>query len=383
MKFMSSMKIVLCTYLVTLSSVVSASTFTDWTEDPTDPIYNPFPTTALQEDYFPCVVYDENQFNGDGAVAYYKMWHQGDNGTIALSCSDDGKNWTFIGQTNLPENAAFHPCVVYDKDGFKKNDDHYRIWYWTGVVGKTPDVIQFTESKDGLTWKPPVPIIQSTSHPLVDGITPGYFYHLYGPGFVHYNANAVPKPGKPDTFPYVMFYDTSSEGFGPGISVEQIALAYSTDGKNWARYGSTPVLIPSGGDTDWDGTHMYRPSIIFKDGTYHMFYSGSNDVLPGGVVYAHGLGHATSSNLVTWKIDPSNPIFYYQQDASWRNGRVYTPFVLPGSCNAINPREHLFKMWFTGGTGTTAGIDQGIGYATIPCCKIENNQDDCTYCYKK
>ena len=381
---MSTLKAVFCAYLLALTATASASAYTNWAEDVSDPIYKPFPTTTLQEDYFPCVVYDKHQFNGDGELAFYKMWHQGDNGTIAVSMSDDGKHWTLLGETNLPQNAAFHPCVVYDKDGFKKNNDNYRIWYWTGNVGTTVDVIQFAESKDGITWKTPVPIIQSSSQPLVDGITPGYFYHLYGPGFVSYNPNAKPTSGKPYSYPYVMFYDTSSEGFGPGISVEQIALAYSTDGKHWSRYGSSPVQIPSGSDTDWDGTHMFRPSIIVQDGTYHMFYSGSNDVIAGGVSYAHGIGHATSSNGVTWKKDASNPIFYFQQDTAWRNGRVYTPFVVSGSCCAKNPRQHHFKMWFTGGSGTVAGINQGIGYATIPCYELEGDQDvgPCDCCDK-
>ena len=114
------------------------------------------------------------------------------------------------------------------------------------------------------------------SFPLVTGISPGFFYHLYGPGFVIYNPSATRIAGQPYTFDYVMFFDTASEGFGPGISVEQIGLAYSIDGISWTRYGTQPILIPSGNTaTDWDATHYFRPSIISSQGTYHMFFSGS------------------------------------------------------------------------------------------------------------
>jgi hypothetical protein len=69
-----------------------------WQETTNDPIYNPYPTTALQEDYFPWVVFDNNAFKTGstphGASVKYKMWHSGDNGTIAVSYSNDGVHWT-------------------------------------------------------------------------------------------------------------------------------------------------------------------------------------------------------------------------------------------------------------------------------------------------
>ncbi len=350
--------------LSVFSSFLTASSYTQWTEDPSDPIYNPFPI-ALQEDYFPYVIYDANKFNGDGDAFFYKMWASGDNGTLALSNSNDGINWTLKGQTNLPINSTFHGCVLYDVNGFGIGAKHYKIWYWTGVVGTTIDVIQFSESMDGLTWDAPISITQDATFPLVNGITPGYFYHLYGPGFVMYNPQATSIPGQPYTFPYIMFYDTSSEGFGPGTSVEQIGLAFSTDGLFWTRFGNEPVLIPSGNATDWDGSHMFRSSLIKVDNVYHLFYSGSNDQIPGGVLYAHGLGTASSTDGINWTLDPDNPIFYFEDGVAWRNGRTYTPFVLGDFCG--QGKENVFKMWFTGGTGDVAGVDQGIGYATLPC----------------
>jgi len=349
-----------------------------WREDPNDPIYNPFSTITLQEDYFPWVIFDINTFSGFGASFLYKMWHQGDNGTIAISYSNDGINWIFGSQTNLPINAAFHPCVIYDVNGFGVGTIHYKIWYWIGTPTTTINGIQYAESNDGINWINQQSITQNTSSnntKLVIGISPptpnandGFFYHLYGPGYVKYNPNPTFNTYSPLSFPYTMYYDTSNEGLGPGSSVEQIAIAYSVDGiTNWTRYSVAPIVIQSGiEEYDWDGSHAFRPSIVQDNlGLWHMFYSGSNINYNDGLIYAHGIGHATSIDGVTWSKDWSNPIFYYNNGVAWRSGRTYTPFVLYGTFSNNPLAQYQWKMWFSGGQGDVAGQNQGIGYATI------------------
>ena len=329
-----------------------------WIENPANPIYNPFPATALPEDYFPIVLYDGNKFSGHGDAYFYKMWHQGTDG-IALSYSNDGINWTLKG--NVIGGSAFHPCVVYDKNGFGGGSVYYKAWYWKGYpTAGDVSVIQYTESADGIVWKPSISVTQDSTFPLSDG-NPGYFYHLYGPGAVLYNPAATSTAGQPYTFPYVMFYDTSNEGGGPGNSIEQIALAYSSDGLAWTRYGSEPIVIPSGVSTDWDGTYAYRPSIIRVAGTYTMLYSGSNDQIDPAttIPYAHGIGAATSVDGIHWTKSASNPVFSYADGVAWRNSRTYTPSVL------LSPDGSQLQMWFSGGSGLIAGTNQGIGYATL------------------
>jgi len=93
-----------------------------------------------------------------------------------------------------------------------------------------------------------------------------------------------------------------------------------------------------------------------------MYYSGSNLNFTDGVVYAHGIGHATSRDGVTWSLDASNPTFYYNNGVAWRNSRTYTPFVLLGT---FGGGPLVWKMWFSGGSGTSAGVNMGIGYATM------------------
>ena len=257
------------------------------------------------------------------------------------------------------------------------------IWFWSGEISTDVGAIQYSFSNDGIHWLKPRPITQNPSKPLVFGNQGTPFYQVFGPGFVLFNPFAQSIKGKPHTFPFVMFYDISDGFQTPGA--QSIGLAYSKNGINWKRYGSNPILNP-GNSTDWDGTNVFRPSMIKVEGTYHLFYSGSNiSIDPATTVpYAHGIGHASSNDGVNWIKDPNNPIFIYSDGVEWRNSRSFTPFVLyddfENTCqgslcdsksSSQNPTclANFLKMWFGGGMGTTIGKDQGIGYATWPCCK--------------
>lgn len=357
-----------------LTGALQASVFTNWTEDPADPIYIPYPlTTALYDDYFPCVLYNANKFNGDGDQTFYKMWHQGSGlitgtGTLALSTSNDGIHWTLKGDTNLvapPGGDVGHPVVLYDPNGFGGGPYHYKMWFWTGSPGGIT-VVQYTASTDGFTWIPQVPISQNPTSPLVDGIPGSFFYVLYCPGFVIYNPAATNTPGDPYSFSYAMLYDAGALGQIPGNPIqEEIALAYSTDGLFWTRYGSQPVLIPSGNAADWDGIYHFRPTVVKAGGTFHMFYSGSNGNSATGTDFAHGLGTASSTDGINWVKDPGNPIFINTNGVAWRTDRTYTPCVLADPNNFGNPGPSVWKMWFVGGNQPYT-LGQAIGYATLP-----------------
>ncbi len=355
-----------------VASALFASPFSNWQvsnwqEQHSNPIYNPYPGSSLYDDFFPCVLFDENKFNGDGDESYYKMWHQGSGistGTLALSTSHDGIHWTLKGDTNLVAPAGLdvgHPCVLYDPNGFGGSAYHYQMWFWNGTISSI-SAIQYTQSTDGFVWTTPQPISQDPFFPLVDNTTGSYFYQLYGPGFVIYNSQATSTPGQPYTYPYVMFFDSAGAGYVSGNDEQEaIALAYSNDGISWTRYGTQPVLIPSGNPDDWDGLYSFRPSIIQSDGVYYMFYSGSDGDSSTGTPFAHGLGVASSTDGINWTKDTANPIFINTDGVAWRNDRSYTPVVLFGTFKGNRMKG---KMWFVGGNiPYTAG--QAIGYATL------------------
>lgn len=387
-----------------ITSDLYASFWTQWTEiSKTAPIYNPDPgPLAGGEDYFPYVVFDANKFNGDGAAFLYKMWQQGpgtggapNNGGFSISYSNDGVNWTLGGPTNLANINYYHICVLYDKNRFGGGAYPYKAWFWDFGSFSTIDDIKFTQSLDGITWTTPVAVTQDPAAPLVTG-GPGYFTQLYGPGFLIYNPRATSTPGQPYSFPYVMFFDTASSipANTMNPTEEQIGLAYSQDGLFWHRFGDVPLALSPLNPTAWDFTHMFRPSIYQSpDGTYHMFYSGSNEFIDPAttVVYAHGIGYASSPDGINWTKDP-NPIFIYSDGVAWRNSRTYTPFVLVHQdCSDPNHPNQIAQMWFTGGTGLITGANQGIGYAVLDFlppvnargCVIKNRFLNKTECYVK
>lgn len=265
-----------------------------WKENPTGPIYNPFPG-GIDEDYFPNTHYDEDLFDHT-TDAPYQMWHQSGTGLIGLSRSLDGISWTFVGQTSLT--SAYHACVVFDAAKFGGSGFYYRILYWTGSAAVTPFSIRFAESNDGLTWSNDQAVTQNPSFPIVTGVVGTLLYHNYGPGAFYYNSDATSTPGRPWSFPYVMFYDIAKESGGTqGSSEEGIGFAYSSDAHNWTRYSTAPVIVPSGENewNAWDGSHNFRPSVVIDDeGVYHLFCTGSNSNFADGLVYAHGIAHFAS-----------------------------------------------------------------------------------------
>ena len=66
-----------------------------------------------------------------------------------------------------------------------------------------------------------------------------------------------------------------------------------------SKYAGNPILSPIG--VGWESVLVMSPSIIIKDGTYHMMYRGSDGV-------NSRIGHATSSDGINWNRDPANPV---------------------------------------------------------------------------
>lgn len=183
----------------------------------------------------------------------------------------------------------------------------------------------------------------------------------------YFPENTDPIAGQPYTYPYVMFFDTSTEGFY-GLGVEQLGLAYSQDGLFWTRYGTQPILLPSGNTADWDGKYTYQASAGQFDGTWHMYFSGANDEPIGsdGNETAHGIGYASSIDGINW-VKTATPIFYILDGVAWRNNRTYTPEVLfEPFCTSGSSPSPFAKMWFTGANSSDV---RAIGYATLPCPK--------------
>jgi beta-1,2-mannobiose phosphorylase / 1,2-beta-oligomannan phosphorylase len=136
---------------------------------------------------------------------------------------------------------------------------------------------------------------------------------------------------------------------------KSIALSESRNGLDW----STPVICLTGNDSSSWEKDINRPSVLYKDGLYHMWYTGQAD--------EHSwIGYATSTDGKIWNRQSSEPVI--SAELPWEKVAVMCPHVL------YDDQSKLYKMWYSGGEQYEP---DAIGYATSPDCinwtKFEGN----------
>lgn len=87
-----------------------------------------------------------------------------------------------------------------------------------------------------------------------------------------------------------------------------------------------PALVSDGQPDSPNGLHMFTGSVIEKDGTFHIFYTGHNPNNPAGLEFVL---HATSPDLVHWTkhpdeiIGPDGTIYSAAHNRNWRDPYVF------------------------------------------------------------
>lgn len=127
--------------------------------------------------------------------------------------------------------------------------------------------------------------------------------------------------------------------------IDRIGFAFSHDGILWNKR-SSPVLEP-GPSTGWDGKALAFPSVLFRDGTYVMWYHASD------ASNKLSIGRAVSSDGVSWTKTPSAPVLK-PSPTGWDMKGVSAPSVV------YDDALGLYRMWYTGSDGTLFQT----GYAT-------------------
>ncbi|MDR3709876.1 MAG: hypothetical protein P4L33_16390 [Capsulimonadaceae bacterium] len=126
-----------------------------------------------------------------------------------------------------------------------------------------------------------------------------------------------------------------------------IAVVESVDGATWGK----PVicLAPDDG-AEWE-QEVNRQIVVFKDGVYHMWYTGQ--------VFGEGersaIGYATSTDGRVFRRVLARPVMV--PDQPWELSAVMCPHV------EWNGDLRLFQMWYSGGEQYEP---DAIGYATSP-----------------
>jgi len=121
-----------------------------------------------------------------------------------------------------------------------------------------------------------------------------------------------------------------------------IALSESTDGLHWCR----PVICLSYNDSSGWEKDVNRPVVLYKDGKYHMWYTGQNDSVSA-------IGYAISQDGRHFTRVRAKPVLLAERP--WEKSAIMCPHVI------WNEQTHLFNMWYSGGEQYEP---DAIGYAT-------------------
>jgi hypothetical protein len=153
---------------------------------------------------------------------------------------------------------------------------------------------------------------------------------------------------------YTMWYSGSD---GSTIS---IGVATSTNGIDWTKLPTNPVLARS--SSGWDSHNVHFPMVTKADNMYYMVYRGNSTVAENCK-----LGVASSPNGTTWTRVTTNPIFV-PTETGWEG------VSLDGGTLLF--RNNKFHLWYCALSSVTAHWQ--IGYATAGLGPLEVKPEQLT-----
>jgi predicted GH43/DUF377 family glycosyl hydrolase len=263
----------------------------------------------------------------DGGI--YKMWYTGLDENfywyIGYATSPDETNWANYGTvlskgSGWEANGVATPCVI-------KAGSTYMMWY-TGVNTSMTTQIGYATSTNGTNWSKHGSVLtegtdlewDSLGVALPSVMNDGGIYKMWYTGryndssttgelrigYATYNgSNWIKEPaavltksltstdfdGKwvgacsviPNGSGFIMYYT----GFNSGSNgtQAQIGEAFSSNGTDWNKSASNPVLTV-GSPVDWDEKGVAAPAVLVVSGATKMWFTGGNNALSFEIGYA-------------------------------------------------------------------------------------------------
>ena len=248
----------------------------------------------------------DDRYTDPGAVVFYDgvfhMFRNGFRGFPAASqvgyvTSPDGYTWTKQGADPIFEtrDVAFAKIAMYASSALVEDDGTWVIYFYTWDSAGFP-----SESVIGRATAP------DPRGPWVADADP-----ILSPGASgEWDEQQVLAPHVIKTMDgYVMYYSGANN-----TGAQQIGMATSSDGIQWAKYNdpataetpyveSDPVLQP-GEAGSWDGG-AHQPRVFKTEQGWTMIYRGTEDT--SGNTMALGL--AASDDGIHWNKSTLNPVF--------------------------------------------------------------------------
>ncbi|NQV03771.1 MAG: hypothetical protein HQ542_14065 [Bacteroidia bacterium] len=133
-----------------------------------------------------------------------------------------------------------------------------------------------------------------------------------------------------------------------GMILFLIIPIFSIAQTSWVKYEDNPVLQPFG---TWAATDVSAPCVIYEEGVYKMWFSGSTDLISGSQI-----GYATSSDGITWNPN-DDPVILSGAPGAWDEEKNHP--------NVLHVNDTTYLMWFSG-SSDGFNWEISIGYATSP-----------------
>lgn len=126
-----------------------------------------------------------------------------------------------------------------------------------------------------------------------------------------------------------------------------IGYTVSDDGLHWGE--PRLVLSPVPG-SPYENDEINRPTVLWKGGRYHMWYSGQmNPYREGGVSV---ICYAVSDDGIRWERPCDRPVLV--PDQPWERTAIMCPHVM------FDEKDGRYKLWYSGGSNHEP---DAIGYA--------------------
>ena len=132
----------------------------------------------------------------------------------------------------------------------------------------------------------------------------------------------------------------------------RIGHATSQDGVIWSKDQNNPVL-DVGSKGEWDENSLLGGYVVFIDNIFHMWYTGHSGTDFGS---NYRIGHATSTDGVTWEKDANNPVMDLGPEGSWDD-----VFIAGGH---VFHDGNIFHIYYSGQNSGQENVR--CGHATSP-----------------
>ena len=216
----------------------------EWSFDYDDP-------NALKYALDPTVFYDSTE-------GVFRMWfvsepYGGSGFFISSALSPDGYEWylSFDNPVLRRDTSTFDFSSIQSPK-ILRNGNEFRLYY-TGIDNGGISRIGLASSPDGKTWE------KYSGNPILTPASAGSWdSRLIG------WSDVLKKDST-----YYMWYNGDSLG---GSHWSGIGLATSSDGVHWTKYAGNPVFLAD--TAGWDGYEVATPTVLFKDSLFYMFYQG-------------------------------------------------------------------------------------------------------------